>query len=105
MAQRVQIQLEDDLDGSPADETVRFALDGTSYEIDLSAKNAAKLRTAVERYAVAGRRVSPRRGRSRSRQGGPRTSDIRAWARSSGYDVSDRGRVSAEVRAAYDAAH
>jgi nucleoid-associated protein Lsr2 len=108
VAQRVHIVLEDDLDGSSADETVLFGLDGASYEIDLSKKNAAKLRDALAAYVGAGRRVSARTSRRSSRgrgASGPSASEVREWARSHGYEVSDRGRVPADVRAAYDAAN
>lgn len=107
MAQRMHIVLEDDLDGSEADETVMFGLDGTSYEIDLSEKNAAKLRDVLSRYVAHGRRVTQQRGRrgASRRSGGPTPASIREWARANGYEVSDRGRVSADVRSAYDAAH
>ncbi len=110
MAQRVHVVLEDDLDGGKADETVTFALDGTSYEIDLSKKNAAKLRDALAQYVGAGRRVSGRRsggsGRARTGRGrsGSDSADIRAWAKDNGYEVSERGRISAEIRAAYNEA-
>ncbi len=108
MAQRVHVILEDDLDGSSADETVTFGLDGTTYEIDLSTKNAEKLRESLAAYVGVARRAN--RGRStrrstRSRSGGTSASDVREWARANGFAVSDRGRVSAEVRSAYDAAH
>ena len=108
MAQRVQVVLEDDLDGGKADETVIFGLDGTTYEIDLSKKNAAKLRDALAGYVGSARRVSGRRGaaargRGRSRAASD-SADIRAWAKDNGYDVSERGRISAEVRAAYNEA-
>jgi hypothetical protein len=107
VAQRVHIVLEDDLDGSTADETVTFGLDGATYEIDLSKKNAAKLRDALAAYVGAARRVSSRSSRrSRGRGGsGPTASQVREWARGQGYEVSDRGRVPADVRAAYDAAN
>ncbi len=109
MAQRVHIVLEDDIDGDTAEETVRFGLDGSTYEIDLSAKNAAKLRDALAPYVAAARRSSGGRGSrksQRSRSGsGTNPSDIRDWARANGYQVSDRGRVPAEVKAAYDAAN
>jgi hypothetical protein len=107
VAQRVHIVLEDDLDGSTADETVTFGLDGVSYEIDLSKKNAAKLRDAIALYVGSARRVSGRtRKSSRSRAAsGPSASEVREWARAKGYEVSDRGRVPADVRAAYDAAN
>lgn len=106
MAQRMHIVLEDDLDGSEAAETIMFGLDGTSYEIDLSERNAAKLRDALAKYVAHARRV-PQRGRRSSarRTGGPSPSAVREWARGQGYDVSDRGRVPSDVRAAYDAAH
>jgi hypothetical protein len=107
VAQRVHVVLEDDLDGSGADETVMFGLDGVNYEVDLSAKNAAKLREALAKYISAGRRTRSRGRRSpaRGRAAGSNAASIREWARSSGYEVSDRGRVPADVKAAYDAAH
>ena len=111
MAQKVQVVLTDDLDGGDADETVVFAIDGISYEIDLSAANADALRNGVAAYVAAARRVG---GRSVRRTGAVKSrpaeqrvdlSDLRAWARDNGYQVSDRGRVSGEVRTAYEAAH
>ncbi len=105
MAQKVQIVLVDDIDGGVADETVVFAVDGATYEIDLSKKNAAKLRDAFAPWVGSARRASG--SRARRRRGG-RTSDaaaIRAWATSNGIEVSERGRVSADVRAKYEAAH
>jgi hypothetical protein len=110
----VQILLVDDLDGGEASETVEFALDGTTYEIDLSEENAAKLRDAFALYRTHGRKLGSSRrggagsGRTRARTGtgnGPAASEIREWARSNGMTVPERGRVSAEVRQAYDAAH
>jgi hypothetical protein len=106
MAQKVNIILVDDLDGSEADETVSFALDGTSYEIDLNEKNAAKLRDALSGYIGHARRVSTTRKRKSSAStSGPSARELRDWARSNGYEVSDRGRVPAEVREAFEAAH
>ena len=108
MAQKVHIVLEDDLDGSDATQTVTFGLDGTSYEIDLNDKNAAKLRDALAGYVGHGRKVgsAPRRGRKAAvSTGGVSAKEIRDWARSNGYDVPERGRVSADVRSAYDAAN
>jgi hypothetical protein len=112
VAQRVNVVLEDDIDGTDADETVTFALDGVNYEIDLSAANADKLREALSLYIGHGRKVSGRRrsaggGRRGGAAGasGPSAADIRAWARENGYDVPERGRVAAEVREAYAAAH
>ena len=108
MAQKVHIVLVDDLDGSDATQTVSFGLDGTSYEIDLNDKNAAKLRDALSGYVGHARKVgaqSRRRARRSAAGGGPSASEVREWARGKGMDVSERGRVSAEVRQAYDAAH
>lgn len=109
MAQRVHVVLEDDIDGGSADETLSFGLDGATYEIDLSSKNAEKLREVLAPYVGAARRKS----RTSARRAGGRSSaatsssaaDVREWARANGYQVSERGRVSAEVRTAYDAAH
>ena len=108
MAQRVNIVLEDDLDGSEADETVTFALDGVTYEIDLNAANAAGLRDSLAPYVGHARRAGGRRapGRPSSSRGGKRDlTDVRDWARKNGHKVSDRGRISAEIQAAYDKAH
>ncbi|MCB1286101.1 MAG: Lsr2 family protein [Microthrixaceae bacterium] len=111
MAQKVNIVLVDDIDGSEATETVSFGLDGTSYEIDLNDGNAAALRDALATYVGHGRKVGsgPRRGGGRrttaAASGGPSAKEIRDWARANGHDVPDRGRVSAEVREAYDKAH
>lgn len=103
--------LVDDLDGGEASETVEFGLDGTSYEIDLSAQNAQKLRDSLASYIGEARRSSNRRRGSRARSGARSSGgagsapEIREWARSNGFTVSDRGRVSAEIRRAYEAAH
>ena len=109
MAQRVSIVLEDDIDGSDADETVTFALDGVSYEIDLNGENAAKLRDALAPYVGHARRAAGRRagGRTSAGRGSAKRdlADVREWARSNGHKVSERGRISAEVQAAYDKAH
>ena len=103
MAQKVQVVLEDDLDGGTADETVVFGLDGTSYEIDLTKKNAAKLRDALAPWVAAGRRTGGSRGGARRGRGraarGSQAGDVRAWARANGYQVSERGRISAEIQA------
>ena len=107
MAQKVHIVLEDDLDGSPATETVSFGLDGATYEIDLNDANAAALRDALAPYVGAGRRAGgSRRTRSSSKStSGPSAREIRDWARSNGHTVPDRGRIPADVREAFDAAH
>ncbi len=113
MAQKVQVVLIDDIDGGDADETVTFALDGVTYEIDLNADNAAKLRDAFALWVGSARRVSGRSSsaRSASRSTGRRsasgedTAAIREWAKQNGHDVSERGRISAVVREAYNKAH
>lgn len=112
MAQKVSIVLVDDLDGSEADETVTFGLDGTTYEIDLTQRNADALREALSGYVGHARKVSggSRRGRKSSGSAGgssssSNTKEMREWARSQGMDVSERGRISADVQQAYDAAH
>jgi nucleoid-associated protein Lsr2 len=106
MAQKVTVELEDDLDGGPADETVRFGFDGSDYEIDLSNKNAATLRRQLEpfiehaRKAGRGqRRRSPRTPSSRQHSGA-----VRAWAREQGIAVSERGRIPASVLDQYEIA-
>ncbi len=112
MAQRVQISLTDDLlgDDTPADETVSFGIDGATYEIDLSADDAAALREALAAFVAAGRKTSgaakrPGRRSARTATGAASANDIREWARANGMEVSDRGRVRDEVKAAYEAAH
>ena len=107
MAQKVQIILEDDLDGGEATETVTFGLDGASYEIDLNAKNAAALRDAMSKYVGHGRKLTAsRRGRKSTSSHSTHTArEMRDWARSNGYKVTDRGRVPSEIREAFEAAH
>ena len=118
MAQRTTVVLTDDVDGGEASETVRFGLEGTHYEIDLSSENAEKLRRALSPYVEHGRRVGGRRGSpssasssgssgssSSGSSGGRAASDgdgvdgaaVRAWARENGIEVSDRGRIKSEV--------
>ena len=106
MAQRIVYRLEDDLDNTEAAETIVFGIDSVSYEIDLSADNAAKLRDLLAPYVAAARRVGGRRKSSgRRRSGGNSAGDVRAWASENGYKVSSRGRVPAEIKEAYDRAH
>ena len=106
MAKRVQVIHTDDLDGSEAAETIVFSLDGVSYSIDLSTANANKLRDALAPYIAAGQRErTARRTGGKRKAGGTAATDIRAWAVSEGMQVSARGRVSAEVREAYERAH
>jgi hypothetical protein len=106
MAQKVTVALEDDLTGGPADETVRFAVDGREYEIDLSAKNAAAfhkvLAPYIEHSRKAGRAPAHRSGRTAATR--QRSGDIRAWAKQQGLVVSERGRIPASVVEQYEAA-
>jgi Lsr2 len=106
MAQKITVALEDDLDGGPADETVRFGLGGTEYEIDLSAKNAAAFREHLAPFVGHARRTGrgQRRRPGRTVSSRERSADIRAWAKDQGITVSDRGRISASVAEQYDAA-
>ena len=113
MAQRVNIVLVDDIDGSDATQTVAFGLDGANYEIDLNDDNAAALREALAPYVGHGRKVG--RGGGGAKRGGGRAAassgtgasakEIREWARDNGHAVPERGRIPADVREAYDAAH
>ncbi|HET8599042.1 MAG TPA: Lsr2 family protein [Segeticoccus sp.] len=109
MAQRVQVLLVDDLDGGDAAETVTFALDGVTYEIDLNDTNAAQLREDFAEWIGHARRSGGRRAAGRRRaNGGAKRDDlneIRDWGRKKGFKVSDRGRISRELQEAYDKAH
>lgn len=112
MAQKVNIILVDDLDESEAAETVSFGLDGTSYEIDLNDAHAAELREALAGYLGHARKVPSSSGRRATRKpvaaagaSGASAADIRIWAREAGHVVPERGRIPAEIREAYDAAH
>jgi hypothetical protein len=108
MASKTIVEVIDDLDGSKAEETLRFAIDGTEYEIDLSGAHSKKLRDALKPFVEAGRKVG--RTRSSGRRSGAATDvkqskAIRDWAKQHGLQVSDRGRVSAEIQQAYHDAH
>lgn len=110
MAQRVSIELVDDLDETPADETVVFGLDGANYEIDLTTAHANQLREALAQYVGVARKAGGKRnGRKASAAGstslGPSAREVRDWARSNNFDVPDRGRIPADVREAFDAAN
>jgi hypothetical protein len=106
MAQKITVALEDDLDGRPAAETVRFALDGSQYEIDLSTKNARAFRRKLTPFIDHARRA--RRGQrlrpGRSAASRERSGSIRVWAKDQGIAVSDRGRIPANVVEQYEAA-
>ncbi|QWF85823.1 histone-like nucleoid-structuring protein Lsr2 [Amycolatopsis sp. CA-230715] len=118
MAQKVHVEVLDDIDGTEASQTIPFGLDGVSYEIDLSDDNAAALRAEFEPYVMAGRRTGGRKvrlatGQSASVTGtsaAPSATDrernrqIRAWAQDNGYDVAERGRLSSEIIEAYETA-
>jgi hypothetical protein len=114
MAKRTIHMLVDDIDGGEADETVRFAVDGVQYEIDLSTKNATKMRDVLARYIEAGSKVgrASAGGTVRATVGrgrGPATVDrdqnraIREWAQTKGIAVSDRGRIKQEIVDRYHA--
>ena len=117
MAQKINVTLVDDIDGGEAAETVEFALDGTRYEIDLSAQNAQALRDALAQYVAAARRAgrgssapSSSGGRRSGRRGSTsmdksQVQHIRQWARDNGLKVSERGRISADILEKYQAAH
>jgi Lsr2 len=106
MASKVVVTLEDDLDGGPAGETVRFAVGGTEYEIDLNKKNARAFRRQLAPFIEHARRAGrgQRRRPARPGPGGERAGDIRAWASQQGIAVSGRGRIPASVVAQYEAA-
>jgi hypothetical protein len=108
MAQKIQTLFIDDIDGGEAQGTVRFAIDGSEYEIDLSTKHDEELRAALGKYVTHARKVggAARRPGARSTR---KTSSIdtvaaRAWARENGFDIKDRGRVPADVLTKYQAA-
>jgi len=118
VAQKVQVLLVCDIceGGKPGSETVGFGFDGSSYEIDLCDKHAKQLRDSVAGYVGAARRATSSgasRGRGRAggrsgRSGGAdreRTQAIRAWARKKGIKVSERGRLSSDIVAQYEAAN
>jgi hypothetical protein len=109
MAQKVQTLFIDDLDGSAAEGTVRFALDGTEYELDLNAEHAQQLRGALAAYMRAARRAAagsrrPARGGRRGPVGEVNTTEVREWARTRGIEVKERGRIPAELVVKFKAA-
>ena len=105
MATKITVALEDDLDGGPASETVRFGLGGVQYEIDLNKKNARALRKKLAPFVEHARKGGPgqRRGPARTASSRRRSGDIRAWAKATGLAVSDRGRIPASVVNQYEA--
>ena len=106
MAQKVTVELEDDLDGGPADATVRFGFDGSDYEIDLSKKNAARFRSQLEPYIEHARKAGrgQRRRSARTPSSRRHSGAVRAWAREQGITVSERGRIPASVIDQYEIA-
>lgn len=109
MAQRVQVQLIDDLNGEEAHETVRFGLEGTDYEIDLTSENAEKLRSVLSEYVEKGRKAGGKRGQASPKKtsGNKRenTQEIRQWAQENGYNPSARGRINQTIVDAYNQAN
>jgi hypothetical protein len=109
VAQKIQVLFIDDIDGSEAEGTVSFALDGAEYEIDLNAKHAGALRKGLAKYIDAARRTTGRAGRPGRRARRPAAgqsdnAEAREWAKAQGFDVKDRGRVPAEVLVKFRAA-
>src|SRR5689334_8523416 len=110
MAQKVQTLFIDDLDGSEAEGTVRFGLDGAEYEIDLNVEHAKELRDTLARYVNAARRAGgtakrpAARGSRRGSANGVNTTEVREWAKAQGIEVKDRGRIPAELVVKFKAA-
>ncbi|SKT83339.1 protein lsr2 [Mycobacteroides abscessus subsp. massiliense] len=108
LAKHVVVTLIDDTDGrSVADETVSFGLDGYAYEIDLSGKNAKKIRDTMAFWAAHGRRLPGGRRRAGTKLADQRTdaSEVRAWLRDRGHEISDRGRIPVPLRQQFDEAN
>jgi|HubBroStandDraft_1064217.scaffolds.fasta_scaffold27682_2 hypothetical protein len=106
MAKNVSVVITDDLDGSAGARSVSFGFEGASYEIDLGDANREKLETALAPFIAGGRRArSARRGTARPAGPSVDRAAVRAWARQTGLNVSERGRISAEVMSQYEAAH
>jgi hypothetical protein len=106
MATRIEVALEDDLDGGPAEESLRFAIGGTEYAIDLSKKNAKAFRKGLAPFTEHARKAGPgqRRRPARTSAARQRSAGIWAWAKASGIPVSDRGRIPASIAEQYQAA-
>lgn len=111
MAQKTIVKLIDDIDGSEADESLTFGLDGVEYEIDLTAERAEELRSQLNgwishaRRVPASRRNSRRTASTRVTNVGASANAVREWAKANGYEVSERGRIPADVREAFEAAN
>ena len=110
MAQKVVREFIDDIDGSVAERTFTFTVDGTAYEIELSSENIAEFKAAIGGFIESARKVKATSNGQRQRGASPtdlrerreRLNQVREWARKNGYSVSDRGRLSAEVLAAFE---
>ena len=113
MAQKVITEFIDDIDGSPAERTFTFAVDGTNYEIDLSAENIAEFKSAIGGFIESARKIKgssdARRTRSTGASGGrqsrEQTQAVREWARQQGHNISNRGRIPSSIQQAFDQAH
>jgi hypothetical protein len=111
MAKQTTVTLVDDLDGSEAEEQIEFAMDGKGYEIDLSAANSARLRTALEPFISAARRTGGRRRSGAAAAPARPSTDreqnqaIREWAQAQGMKISERGRIPSNVLEAYHQSH
>ena len=108
LARKVHVQLIDDISGEEAQESVRFALDGVQYEIDLAEENAVGLRKALAPYIARGRRIRDSSAGQRSAattSSREQTQRIREWATANGYNPSTRGRISQDIMKAYEEAH
>jgi hypothetical protein len=108
MAKQIVTLLTDDLDGSEADGTVEFGLDGVNHTIDLSDKNAGKLRKALDPYLAVAARVRSTAGRIPARGATPparanrdQNQAIREWASKNGFEVSERGRIPSTIVEAF----
>jgi hypothetical protein len=106
MATKITVVLEDDIEGGPAEETLRFGLDGREYEIDLNSRNAAAFRQQIAPFIEHARRAGSRQLQRpvRTTASRERSADIRAWAKDNGIAVSERGRIPASVIQQYEAA-
>jgi hypothetical protein len=108
LARKIHVQLIDDISGEDAQETLRFSLDGADYEIDLAEENAAGLRTVLAPFIAHGQRVRSASGSRSARtvpSGREETKRIREWAMANGYTPNSRGRISRDIKKAYDDAH
>ena len=106
MAQKIQVLLVDDIDGSEAAETVSFGLDGVAYEIDLNSGNAGRLRSDLARYVAHARKSGGAGPRSRrDRPNAEQSAQIREWARAHGHKVNERGRIPAKIVSEYETEH